>query len=128
MLGACATPSVDAVATRPEALVGSAWLARELAPANAPLRAVPRLQFLSPTQLGGSGGCNGFGGPVKVEAGQWQIGPLASTRKLCLGPEMDVEKQFFARIERVRAARLADGRLELQDAAGAVVLRLTRAE
>lgn len=125
-----------------DTLAGTAWLASGLLPAvgagatpgatdgtasNAVLRA-PRLQFLSLTQVGGTGGCNGFGGPVAIKGDALQIGPLATTRKMCAGAEMGIERQFFVELDKVRKARLVAGHLELLDGVGAVLLRLSRAE
>jgi heat shock protein HslJ len=117
-----------------DTLAGTVWLANGLLPVvvagtvpGAALRA-PRLQFLSLTQVGGNGGCNGFGGPVVIKGEVIQIGPLATTRKMCAGTEMGIERQFFADLDKVRKARLLAGHLELLDGAGAVLLRLNRAE
>lgn len=129
-LSACAMPA-DRIAVGPldpQTLVGTAWLAKEVAPAGAPARTIPRLQFLTATQVGGTGGCNNFGGALKVDGAAWQLGPLASTRKMCMGPEMETEKQFFSLLDRARSASLNAGVLSLADASGAVVLRLVRAE
>ncbi len=129
-LSACAIPAdhSNGALEKPEALMGPGWMAKELVSANAPARTVPRLQFLSSTQVAGSGGCNNFSGPLNITGSVWHLGPLASTRKFCMGPEMDVEKQFFSALERVRSASLNDGVLGLKDASGVVVLRLVRAE
>jgi heat shock protein HslJ len=122
-----ATPKLDS-------LVGTAWQANGLLPvaasgsAGAVALRAPRLQFMSLTQVGGNGGCNGFGGPVVIKGEALQIGPLAATRKMCVGPEMAIERQFFADLDKVRKARLVSGHLELLDSADVLVLRLNRAE
>ncbi len=137
LLIGCAVPgglSLTHATPKLDSLVGTAWHANGLvsgaaagSPGAVPLRA-PRLQFLSLTQVGGNGGCNGFGGPVVIKGEAVQIGPLASTRKLCAGPEMAIERQFFADLDKVRKARLVAGHLELLDSADVLVLRLNRAE
>jgi heat shock protein HslJ len=95
---------------------------------TAPALRAPRLQFMSLSQVGGNAGCNGFGGPVVIKGDMLQLGPLASTRKMCAGPEMAVERQFLASVEKVRKARLVEGHLELLDTADGLVMRLTRTE
>jgi len=129
-LSACAIPAerLNEPLATPDVLMGSRWLAQGIVPPHAPARTVPQLRFVSPTQVAGSGGCNSFSGPLSTTGTVWQIGPLASTRKFCMGPEMETEKHFLASLERVRSATLSEGVLALKDAAGGVLLRLTRSE
>ncbi len=87
----------------------------------------PALRFLDGGRASGSGSCNRFTGPASVEAGAVRIGPLAGTRMACPGDAMQAEARFLSVLERARGARLAAGRLELLDAAGAPLLRLARA-
>lgn len=131
----CAAPagmSLSHASSKLDSLPGTAWQASGSllgAPAgSATALRPPRLQFLSLTQVGGNGGCNGFGGPVVIKGEGLQFGPLAATRKLCAGPEMGIERQFLADLDKVRKARLVGGHLELLDAASVLVLRLNRAE
>ena len=87
----------------------------------------PALRFLDGDRVSGSGGCNRFTGPASVAAGAVRIGPLASTRMACPGGAMEAEARFLSALERARGARLEAGRLQLLDAAGAPLLRLSRA-
>jgi heat shock protein HslJ len=51
-------------------------------------------------KVSGSGGCNSFHGPFKVDGNALSIGPLATTRKLC--PAEDVmaqEREFIAALQ-----------------------------
>lgn len=109
-----------------EQLVG-AWLAREFVSSDTPAGPVmPRIQFNASGAANGSGGCNSFGGNYSVRDGVLRIGPLAATRKACLGAAMEQEVRFFAAIERTRSARAAGEGIELLDAEGRVTVRLSR--
>jgi len=114
------------------ALVGSRWVVQALqGTALAVTGAMPRLQFISLTQVGGFGGCNTFGGEASMIGRSLTLGPLAATRKFCVGPAMATETQFFKALDSVRSARTLDGAvhaLELMDAEGVVVVRLTQGE
>jgi heat shock protein HslJ len=46
--------------------------------------------------VGGSGGCNTYGGPFVYDNGALMVGPLASTRRACEQPIMDQEFAFEA--------------------------------
>jgi heat shock protein HslJ len=72
--------------------------------------------------VAGSAGCNRYGGTWTVHEAAITIGPLATTRRLCPGPEglMEQEAAFFAAMGRVAAWRLDGDQLELRAADGAL--------
>jgi heat shock protein HslJ len=113
-----------------QTLVGSRWVVQALQGTVLTVTgAMPRLQFISLTQVGGFGGCNNFGGEAVMMGNLLKLGPLAATRKFCVGPAMATETQFFKALDSVRSARTLDGvvhALELMDAEGVVVVRLTQ--
>jgi copper homeostasis protein (lipoprotein) len=70
----------------------------------------------------GSGGCNRFTGSFESGAGTLTFGPFAGTRMAC--PSMDRETAFLRALEGTKRFRLAGRRLDLEDAAGAVLMEL----
>ena len=67
--------------------------------AMTPLEGTPiTLEFSTATDVGGSGGCNSFGGTYKVEDDAINFGELASTLMACADEAlMDQEAWFFRR-------------------------------
>jgi heat shock protein HslJ len=72
----------------------------------------------------GSGGCNRFTGSYTLGSDTLVFTPLASTKMAC--PDMEAESAYFAALEATRGWRLAAGRLELLDEAGATVAVFAR--
>ena len=120
-----ATPDPAQTTPLPE-LAGSQWRVSLLGGTAPPAGIVPTVQFASQTQMGGNGGCNGFGSALDIRGDRFRLGPIASTRKLCEPPVMAVERGFFAALDQVRQARIVQGRLELLDDAGVVLVVMVR--
>jgi heat shock protein HslJ len=80
-------------------------------------------------RIAGSGGCNRYSGIYAVEGAGISIGPVASTLRACLAPEGVGEQEawFFAALGRVARWSIAEGRLQLRSADGALQVEL-RAE
>jgi putative lipoprotein len=114
-VGAC-TPVVEPADTM--ALAGSEW-----GFADATDRFV---QFGSDTKVGGSGGCNTFGGSYSQNGATLRIGPLAVTRMACPEPIMSNESAFLADLEQTRSADISFLTLVLKDADGGVLATLQR--
>ncbi len=55
----------------------------------------PFVQFGAGGEINGSGGCNNFFGTYELNGERLIIGPLASTKKACMGPKMDQEYKFL---------------------------------
>lgn len=109
-------------------LVGSSWLAQDIAGKAVAGDLKSQLQFVSADSIAGNAGCNSFKGAVKQDGGTLTIGPLATTRKMCPPAAMDQEGRFIKTLESARGARFEDARLVLLDAAGSPILRLARLE
>ena len=77
-------------------------------------------------RVAGTGGCNRFGGSYEEQGDALSFSPLAATRMACAPEVMQVEQNFFAMLDRVRAMKLAGDALELRDASGATLARFTR--
>ena len=70
----------------------------------------------------GSGGCNRFSGTFEAGMGSLTFGPLAGTRMAC--PSLDRETAFLRALEGTKRFRLAGRQLDLEDAAGVVLMEL----
>ncbi|MEV5161574.1 MULTISPECIES: META domain-containing protein [unclassified Streptomyces] len=99
------TPEGDAMALTsepPAPLTGTAWKVTGLVsgstasslPAGTEDKA--HLTFGKDGSVEGSLGCNSFHGTAKVSGSTLTFGPLTSTRKMCPGPEMELERALLA--------------------------------
>jgi len=95
-MSACAAPPggpAQAAAPAPS-LAGTRWLG--VIDASVDSRSTPWLEFLAEGRMTGFTGCNLLNGGWKSEGGQVRIGPLAMTKRACLGPAGDVERRVLA--------------------------------
>ncbi|MFJ8863252.1 META domain-containing protein [Streptomyces sp. NPDC102451] len=92
-----------ALTSEPSApLTGTAWTVTGLVsgdvtaslPAGTEKKA--HLTFGKDGSVGGNLGCNSFHGKATVSGSTLTFGPLASTRKMCAGPEMELERALLA--------------------------------
>jgi putative lipoprotein len=121
-------PAIAVNAVDFNALVGSAWLAEDIDGGGVLDRLQSRLQIVSTTRIAGFAGCNDYHGAAQLDAAPYALGPFATTRKMCNPSVMEQERKFLDALGRVRSARLENGLLHLQDAAGATILRCSRLE
>jgi heat shock protein HslJ len=119
MLGACATPAVPqapAAAPAPASLAGTRWIG-VLEPGADPQH-VPRIEFFE-GRMHGFTGCNMMSGAWRMEEGEARLGRVTVTRRMCLGPEREVEKRLMAALgDKSRALRDGD-RLVIEAPGGA---------
>lgn len=113
----------------PVALTGTTWVMTDYnngqgglvsALAEPPVTAL----FDGVGQVGGSGGCNGYGGSYEASDGMMTIGEIVSTLMACA--EQGVTKQeqaYFAALENVAAYTISANTLELTDGEGNVMVR-----
>ena len=104
MLAGCATgpsaPPAEPVARAPvaaapgESLTGTRWVG--VVAGEPDPRILPRLEFVSATRVTGYTGCNMLNGAWRLEAGAIRVGPLVTTKRACVGPEMDTERRLLA--------------------------------
>ena len=95
-LAACAaTPPLapDADASVPSSLAGTRWVGIS---EGADPRSLPRLEFVRDGRLTGYTGCNLMSGTWRLEAGEIRLGPIVATKRMCIGPEAEVERRFLA--------------------------------
>lgn len=124
VLAACGTPPAAPVSLASlDALPGTQWVLAEPVVAALPLGQQPELQFVSSTQVAGNSGCNRFAGALRLGGDALQMGPLAGTRRACLGDAMQLESRVLRALDATRSARLEPGQLVLLDGRGAELMR-----
>lgn len=117
------------------ALPGSAWsVTRFAGEAGALLAVLPAttvtLEFGVDGRFGGTAGCNSFGTEYTVDeaAGTLTFGMMSTTLMLCEPPAlMAQEGAMLAALEKTAAYAIADGRLHLLDASGAILVEAEQA-
>ena len=129
LLSACTVPPPPfaGLPASGAALVGSEWVATQIAGVPVLQEPLPRLRWAAAEQISGSGGCNTFAGTVVVSQGALRIGRLAATGRLCTALQQGgQEDRFFSALELARTVRLVNGQLVLEDAAGQPLARFAK--
>ncbi|MCS6846640.1 MAG: META domain-containing protein [Anaerolineae bacterium] len=87
------------------------------------------VSFGADGRVSGSSGCNNFTGSFTQTGDAIEIGPLASTAKMCANPEgiMEQEAQFLQAMQSAKVIQLDGDRLTLRTADGATAVTLRRA-
>jgi heat shock protein HslJ len=75
-------------------------------------------------KLGGSTGCNAYGGSYAMNGGKLKITDIISTMRACEEPTPEFEKGFFDTLERATSAEVKGGTLMIRDLTG-TFLRFT---
>ena len=126
LLFACVALACAATDTRssPITLERTRWVLTGLGAAGAPIaktQTEPFLLFGDPQgRVTGSGGCNRLAGTYAQRGDKLSFGPLAVTRMAC-ADGMAVEDTVGSALSSTAAFRIDAGRLELHDAAGALL-------
>lgn len=85
------------------------------------------LEFLAVAgRVGGSGGCNRFGGTYKKSGKSLEFGPQSATRMACPGAVMEVEGLFFEVLGSTASHRLNGTELSLVHKDGTVLAKLKK--
>ena len=74
-------------------LVGSHWVSAEPTPSD---KNPPAIEFVNETRMQGYTGCNLMSGEWHMENGEIRLGRIVVTKRMCVGPEADVEKRVLA--------------------------------
>jgi heat shock protein HslJ len=102
-LAACAAPGTAGSPAAPS-LGGTRWVG--MVEASTERRSVPRLEFVREGRVTGYTGCNLLNGTWSVEGDEARLGPVATTKRMCTGPEGDVERRVLAALaDRSRITR-----------------------
>ena len=75
-------------------------------------------EFDDTGRVGGSAGCNSYGGPYTVSDPKISIGPLMSTQMACIQPVMDQEIDYLAALQVAKTYGIDGEELTLYDADG----------
>jgi heat shock protein HslJ len=79
--------------------------------------------FAEDGNLAGSGGCNTYNGPYKVDGASIEIGPLASTMMMCADPAVgQQETSYFAALDKAATCAFNGDRLQLRAVDGALLV------
>ena len=98
-------------------LAGTRWVAQ--AAAGADSSSTARLEFVSGGRMTGFTGCNMLSGTWRMEGGEVRFGGIATTKRMCLGPEGEVEKRLLAVLGDNSRVRREGSRLVLSAPGGA---------
>ena len=71
-------------------------------------------------QVSGNGGCNSISGSFALDGDRLRFGRMASTMMACPS-RMEQEQRFLQSLEKAERYRVSGGRLEMRDAAGALI-------
>lgn len=109
-------------------LLGTAWLAQEIAGRDTGDGARSTLEFAKSAQVGGMAACNRYFGPVSLEGDAISFGNLAATRMMCPDPEMEQEQRFLQALSASKRLSMSRDGQELLIYADGVepVLRFSR--
>ncbi|MCK9544750.1 MAG: META domain-containing protein [Novosphingobium sp.] len=108
VLGACATPPPS---TAP-ALAGSQWTFTTIDGAT-PASGKAHLAFEA-DRFSANVGCNGMGGPWKIENGRLTAGPVIRTRMYCQGPVWGQEEAVAALLDKGADITVEGNRMTLR--------------
>ncbi len=116
MLTACATPGEGR-----SPLAGSTWKFTQIDGAS-PVSDRAQLSF-EKGSIGANVGCNGMGGPWRLEKGRLIAGPLVQTEMYCEGPVWDQEKAVSALLSAAPRFELRGDTLTLKSSGHAATLK-----
>jgi len=106
VVAACAsTPTPTA-----PVLAGTSWTVISVGGTDTVETSRPTIAFGTDGQVVGSGSCNGYGGPYRLDGGVIEIGEIASTMMLCQDAAIGVqEAAFMAALRGAQTWRIGDG-------------------
>lgn len=124
--GTAATVPMAVPAT---ALQGGDWTVTSIEGVERITAPAPKIRFAGTDYVGGNAGCNNFVGKYQLTEsnGALTLGPLASTRMMCVPKPQGQEDMFFKATELTRTLRLQGAVMLLLNAQQQVVMRLERA-
>lgn len=118
-LAACAAPSQTG-----SPLAGSVWRFVEIDNAR-PASDAAKLT-IETDHIGANVGCNGMGGPWRVEKGRLIAGPLVQTQMYCKGPVWDQERAVAALLAAAPKVQIEGNSLVLKSSGHSAELERVR--
>ncbi|MEO7743887.1 MAG: META domain-containing protein [Usitatibacter sp.] len=116
--GGPAKPAAPAAASaNAPGFAGTRWVG--VVDAGVDARAAPRLEFLDGGRLAGFTGCNMMSGAWRMEGTELRMGSIATTKRMCLGPEAQIEKRLVAAMGAEASVRREGTKLVFRGPAGA---------
>ena len=86
---------------------------------TSPINGTELTAVFTADSVSGSGGCNTYNGPYKLDGTKVTIGPLATTMKACEQAIMDQETQFLTALQTPANVETSGGTVTLRDSSGA---------
>ena len=105
-------------------LAGSEWLLKDAA--GNPAGAEAWIAFKSDGMLVGNSGCNNFNGSYSGGTGSISLGPIAMTRRACMGSEDETERAFMQVLNSASKVAATHLVLAILDADNVLLATLTR--
>jgi heat shock protein HslJ len=122
LLTACAANDAPASPS----LVGTTWMLQSLAAAPVgKTQRTPSIRFVSQTQVGGSGGCNSWGGSYALKGTTIKFGQMHSTLMAC-EHGMDIEGRFHEMLKQARTVTVGGDSLVLSNEGNNELARFSR--
>jgi putative lipoprotein len=98
----------------PASFVGSSWTVRSIDGTAALADSPPTMTFAANGMVSGTGGCNEYSGPFRLDGGSISFGDVTSTLMLCEGQRGAQETAFFNALRAAQTVRVTvDGTLEI---------------
>ena len=119
---------LSAACTAPGADLSGEWLLTSLN-GRQPLAGTTVTAIFEDGQVGGSAGCNSYGGPYRASGQKLTISGMAQTLMACLEPAgvMEQESAFLQALSQAASYSIAGERLEIWNAAGETILTFSKA-
>ena len=112
---ALAAGCASTAAEGPPVVVGKHWVGRA---EGIDAKMQPRLEFLREGRVTGYTGCNMLSGSWRAEGNDVRLGPVIATKRMCIGPEGDVEQRVLPVLAANTRVTVAGAKLVLEGADG----------
>jgi len=118
----------DTTITVAAELADTAWRATHIGEMRLEDDANINIQFNSGDSVVGFSGCNRFFGEYALSNGEFESGPLGTTRMACPEPANSFEISFMQALAQAHVVARVDSRLVLRDGEAIVVARFVATE
>ncbi|WP_057831703.1 META domain-containing protein [Colwellia sp. TT2012] len=110
-----------------EKLPGS-WLVESIQDKAVLIKNIARLNFDQKNRLSGSASCNNISSRYSLQNNSLNIGPIATTRKMCAPGLMAQESRLLQALAKVKRFQLHNGELSMYDQQGSLQIKAKRAK